>query len=279
MAVTRKLLLYFSTAILIVSGNACSVNNAKRNYVIAERLWNEKKYSAAVAEFDKVYTKDSMGPLGLQSLYRSALTQAYFLSQFSEAVRKLKIYTEATKPSPQTWEAQKLIGELLFSKMDQYDLAIQHYRALLAQKPTSPDAPEFLFRVGKSLFFAADFNGAIREYQNLMKIYPKSIWAEKAAYEVGVTYFTRGEQRPDEKGPGTEAYQDAIDAYEDFIKKYPKSQWIPLAQFGIASCLEEMDQLDAAYQGYAALKDTYPSPKVIEIKLVRIKERKVQRSR
>ncbi|OFY98076.1 MAG: hypothetical protein A2Z97_04290 [Bdellovibrionales bacterium GWB1_52_6] len=279
MAATRKRIICLMLAGLTICGSACSVNNAKRNYVVAERLWNEGKYSAAVAEFDKVYNKDSTGPLGLQALYRSAHTQIFFLSQYSEAARKLKIYADITKPSPQNWEAQKLIGDLLFSKMDQYDLAVQHYRALLLQKPVATEAPEFHFRIGKSLFYAADFSGAIREYRALIHGHPKSKWAEKAAYEIGVTFFTRGEQRPDEKGPGTEAYQDAIDAYEDFLKKYPKSQWVPLARFGIASCLEEMDQLDAAYQSYAAIKGIYPSPNVIEIKLVRIRERKAQRSR
>ena len=106
--------------------------------------------------------------------------------------------------------------------------------------------------------------------------------AEKAAYEIGVTYYTRGEQRTDNEANrnlGPESYQDAIDAFEDFLKRYPKSELVPQARFGIASCLEEMDQLDAAYHAYESLRSTYPSPNVIEIKLARIRERKAQRNR
>jgi TolA-binding protein len=70
-----------------------------------------------------------------------------------------------------------------------------------------------------------------------------------------------------------------MEAFTRFMKRYPQSTLIPDAKFGIASCLEEMDQLDAAYHAFEELRSTYPSPNVIEVKLVRIRERKDQRSR
>ncbi len=70
-----------------------------------------------------------------------------------------------------------------------------------------------------------------------------------------------------------------MEAYQRFLRRYPSSTWAAEAKFGIAACLEEMDQLDAALLQYESLRASYPSPKVIEIKLARIKERKEQRSR
>ena len=58
-----------------------------------------------------------------------------------------------------------------------------------------------------------------------------------------------------------------------------ESTLVAEARFGIANCLEELDQLDAAYHSYEYLLNSYPSPKVIQIKLARLKERKAQRSR
>ncbi|MCM2278011.1 MAG: tetratricopeptide repeat protein [Oligoflexia bacterium] len=213
------------------------------------------------------------------ALYRAAVTEAYFLSRYGEAIRKLRQFAEATKDAAQSWEAQKLVGDLLFSKTEQYDQAVLLYRMMLKLKPEASEAPEFLFRVGKSHFFLWQFTEAVQVYADLIRRYPASEWAEKASYEIGVTYFTRGEQRPGEGGRGVEAYQDSMDAFEAFVKRYPESKLVPLAKFGIASCLEEMDQLDAAYHSYEALASTYPSPNVIQIKLIRIRERKAQRSR
>jgi TolA-binding protein len=148
------------------------------------------------------------------------------------------------------------------------------------------EAPEFQFRIAKSHFFLWHFADAIQAYETLIKSYPQTPWAEKASYEIGVTYFTRGEQHAGRGGLASmslardsDVYQEAIDAYEKFLKKYPNSELAPQARFGIAACLEEMDQLDAAFHAYEALRASYPSPKVIEIKLARIRERKAQRSR
>jgi TolA-binding protein len=187
------------------------------------------------------------------------------------------LFRESTE-LPSAWEAQKQIGEILFSKTEQYESAIQHYQYLLKNNPDAPEAVEFLFRIGKSQFFLWRFNDAVETYRQLIHKFPSTPWAEKAALEIGTTYFTRGEQRPGGSGPGMESYQDAILAYQSFLKIYPKSTLADQAEFGIASCYEELDQLDAAYQLYESLLKTYPSPNVIKIKLARLQERKKQRS-
>jgi TolA-binding protein len=268
---------FFTLALLAATG--CSVNATKKSYVLAEKLWTDGKYAAAVAEFEKVTARDSSGKLGLQALYRAASTEALFLGRYSDALRKYRRFAEMAGEHPTSWEAQKQVGEILFVKLEHFDQAIQHYRALLRQKPESPEAPEYLFRIAKSHFFLWQFNEAVRVYRELVRKHPDSPWAEKATFEIGVTYFTRGEQHSEGRGTGKEGYQEAIDAYNQFLKKYPQSDLAPQAKFGIASCLEELDQLDAAYHAYESLKETYPSPKVVAIKLVRIKERKEQRSR
>ncbi len=259
----------------------CSANGAKSHYILGEKLWNDGKYAAAVSEFERATVQDTRGKIGQQALFRAAFTQVFFLSHYSEALRKLQLFVgnPINSDNPNYWEAQKLIGEILFSKLEQYDQAIQHYQALLAKKPTEDEAAEFTVRIGKSHFFRAEFDDALKAFREISKAHPKSSWAERAAFEVGVTLYTRGEQHPSGHGQAHETYQEAIDAYEAFIQKYPKSTLVPEAKFGMASCLEEMDQLDAAYNNYEAIKSTYPSPKVVQIRLARIRERKLQRSR
>jgi TolA-binding protein len=253
------------------------VDNARNHYILAEKLWTDRNYSAAVSEFEKVISKDPRGKLGLQAMYRAAMTQSLFLNQYPEAIRKFKNYIQSSADSQSIWDAQLQIGEILYSKIEQYDQAIYHYRSLLKQKPKAREAPDLLFRIAKSHFYLFQFRDAIEVYSDLMKKYPTSSLAERAMFEIGATYFTRGEQGAEKDSDPEEAYQEAITAYEKFIKKYPQSRFVPEARFGMASCLEELDQLEDAYQAYAALKGSYPSPNVIEIKLIRIRERMAQR--
>ncbi len=259
--------------------SACTGGSAKNRYLFAEKLWTDGKFSAAVGEFEKVVQKDPNGKLGQQALYRAAMTQSLYLRQYDEALRKFRLFSEKTRDPELAWEALRQVGEVLFSKTDQYEAAIQHYRALLKQRPHSAEAPEFQFRIARSQFFLWQFDEALGSYREIEKKYPRTPWAEKAALEQGVTLYTRGEHLPGSKGAATETYQEALDAYSRFLKRYPASSLVPQAQFGMASCLEEMDQLDAAYHQYEALLSTYPSPNVIKIKLTRIKQRQMQRSR
>jgi TolA-binding protein len=271
--------LLLCAALAAAFGAGCSIESAKKHYVLAEKLWYDGKYSAAVAEFDKVTAKDPHGKLGLQALFRAAVTQTLFLSEYEAAIRKFQTVSDLSQDPANAWEAQTQIGDLLFSKLDQYDRAIQHYQMLLQRRPDAPEAAEFLFRIGKSQFYLWQFQEAVATYREVLKRFKGSLQAERAAYELGVTFFTRGEQRPDGRGPGIESYQEAIDAFEKFVRMFPSSKLVPEARFGMASCLEELDQLDAAYHAYEALRGIYPAPKVIEIKLARIRERKAQRSR
>jgi TolA-binding protein len=260
---------------LVLLTVACGIDSAKSHFILAEKLWMDKKYSASVLEFEKVTSKDPRGELGLQAIYRAALTQTLFLGQYTEAIKKFRRYVQESKDPRTVWEAQLQIGEILFSKTEQYEQAISHYQSLLKQNPEAIEAPELYFRIGKSYFFLFQFSKALEFYEHILQQFPKSSWAEKASFEIGSTYYIRGEQQPDGKNSGS--YQKAISFYEKFVRQYPKSELIPQAQFGIASCLEELDHLEEAYRAFAALEKSYPSPRVIQIKLFRIRERIAQR--
>ena len=263
---------------LLLGLSSCSAGSAKNHYILAEKLWNESKYPAAVSEFEKVISKDPRGKLGQQALFRAASTQSLFLAKYPEAVQKFKAYAEIAGDTPSAWEAERQIGDIFFLKLQHYEDAIVQYQGLITRKPVSPDVPEFKFRIAKSHFYLRHFDQALSAFRELKSKYPLSPWAEKAEFEIGVTAFTRGEQHPGGRGPGMEAYHEAMDDFQRFIRVHPESPLNVQSRFWIASCLEELDQLDAAQQAYEDLRKTYPSPNVIEIKLARIRERKSQRN-
>jgi TolA-binding protein len=99
--------------------------------------------------------------------------------------------------------------------------------------------------------------------------------------EIAQVWLTRGEQRP---GPrfstqGKEVYREAIRQFEAFISKYPNSKRIAEARFGIASALEELDQLAQALEVFQGIESVYPVPQTVKIKIYRLKERISRRSK
>ena len=266
--------------VLLVSAG-CSVDSVKNRYLLAEKLWNEGSYAAAVVEFDRVSRRDPDGELGRRALLRSAMTQTLFLKEHAEAVRKLQRIAEREGDSDLGWEAQKQIGEILFSRMDRYAEAIAHYQQLLKRRPSAPEAAEFLFKIGKAYFQGWAFDSALEAFNRVVNEWPKSEWAEKASLETAQVWLTRGEQRPGAKfaAQGKEVYREAIRHFETFITLYPSSKAIAEARFGIASALEELDQLTQALEVFESIETTYPVPQTVKIKIYRLKERINRRSR
>jgi TolA-binding protein len=264
----------------LLTETACTVGSIKNHYLLAESLWMKGKFEAAVVEFEKAAQKGPQSKVGLQALLRAATTQMFYLSQYREALKNLKLFIERSEDASEVWKAKKQIGELLFSKLEHYGAAIEHYRFLLTQKPTEAEAAGFLYRIGRAQFFLWKFEQAIQTFEQVVLLYPGSSWAEKAQFDRAETLFTQAGQTTKEgvvikKG---EPYAEAMRAYEAFLKSKPKSALVPQAEFGVASCLEEMDQVEAAYQKYLLLLKNYPSPRVIQIKLGRIAERKRQQN-
>ena len=272
-------------AVAIAGGVGCSSNSAKSHFILAERFWADGKYAAAVSEFEKVTQREPNWKLGLQSLFRAAMTQTLYLSQHEEAIRKLRQFVVAVKGGESAHEANRQIGEILFTKLERYPDAIKHYKALLAQEESlAPvDAGEYAFRVSKAQFFLWQFGKAIDGYREIRRKYPRTHWAERAGYEIGAAYYTSGERGRKGVAAGgaiaEEKFQAGIDAFDEFIHEHPDSRWVPEAKFGIAACLEELDQLDAALVRYQAVKKEYPSPLVVDVRIARIKERQNQKRR
>ena len=253
----------------------CSLDGTKKSYLLAERLLSDGSYIAAVNEFEKVFSRDPKGALGQKALFRAAMTQMLYLSQNDLAIRKFNTIIETSNDKDVVWEAKKYIGEILFSKLEDYAQSLQYYQSVLKSNPSANEAPEFLFRTGRSYFFLSKFSEALGVYEEIRKKYSQSIWAEKALLEEGLSMFTRGE-KGGVKSKQLSDFQKGVALYEDFIKLYPKSVGVVQARFGIASCLEEMEQLDTAFEKFKELRSSYPAPEVIDIKLRRIAERRVQ---
>ena len=267
-------------AALALTADGCSLDNAKKHYILAEKLWADGKYEPAVAEFEETVKRDPKGKLGLQALFRAAMTQTLFLSQHRDALKKLRSFANLSTDTEAVWMAEKEIGNIYFEKLREYRKSITHYVELLKQGVSEEDAPEFIYRIGRARFFLWEFEKAVESYRRVIREFPSSTWSEKAAFQVGATLYTSGERY---QGAGEEKrrkiYEEAMAAHENFLKEHPLSESVVEARFGIAACLEELDRLDEAYQKYSEIQDAYPSPEVIRIKLIRIRERLEERNR
>ena len=250
----------------------CSGQSQKSQYLLAERLWSDGNFAAAVAAFEKAANRDPKSKMGVQSLFRAASTQLLYLNQPTDAIQKLIRYSELT-PDPQaSWEALLQVGDIYYSKLDQSENAIKLYQSLLKKREHPPEEAEIRYRIARSYYLLSRFKESSEGFEEIMRAFPKSKEAERAELDLGSVSLAQAES-------GTETYQRTIQKFQKFISTHPDSRWISEARFGIASALAEIDRLDEAEEIYLDLLKSYPAPQVIQIKLARLRERKAQKRR
>ena len=270
-------------ALLLAS---CGGSGAKSEYILAEKLWEEKSYAAAAAQFERAFQKDQKGTLGKQALYRAATTQYLFTQKHAAALALFRRYLEVDPGGQAARDAEIQIGEILFSKLSQYDAAIQHYRRWLREHPGDPLNPEFLFRIGRAQFYLWQFEDAIQTFESVTLQSTDERWVSEALYQAGMCHLALAGQSQERSAAGEpgeedapaavgkkERYKRAMGFFEQSASRFPKSKAAQEAKLGLATAHEELGQWPEALEVLQSIAGTYPSPQVVQIRMIRIRER------
>lgn len=257
----------------------CTAQSPRARFLMAEKLWQEKRYEAAVSEYDRVLQKEGSSELGVQALLRAAQTETLFLNEHLSAVRRLNRLVEMKPGSAIAKEAEKTIGEILYQRLEAYDQAITHYTRMIEKDERDPDRPEYYYRVAKSQYYLTRFVEATQTLEALIRLFPGSRWSEKAQYDLGLTWASLANQRQVRGENPVEAWKTAIGEFEKFRKNYSQSSQVTMAGFEIATCYEELEQLPDAERVLETLRfEDAQQQKLVEQKLVRIRNRKSQKN-
>jgi len=260
----------FAIALFIVTGSACPVQSSISNhYLTAEKLWTEKNYLAAVSEFDFVVKEAPNSAIGLQSLWRAAMTRQLFLGQSQEALKNFELFLERAAGSDLAPQAQLEIGEILFSKLAQYQRAIEHYQKLLEQRKFShEEESKFVYRIARSHFLLNQIRKSQEWYERGIKDYAASSLAPKMKYDLAHTWYAFGEA-------DKSAYPRALKAFQELSASMKTVDHRLYVQsiFGEAATLEEMDEFEKASALFESIESDYPAPNVIKVRVLRLSER------
>ncbi len=245
---------------------ACNARSPETKYRLAEQLVEDHKYDAAISEFQDIVDKAPSSPLGLEAQLKIAQIQHLYLGRSKEAIDSYQEFLKRSKDPNRNREVERTLGDLQFQNFENYDEAIASYSKLVKDKPNSPDAEELVYRLGRAFFLKSQFADAIKVFQYQIAHFPKGDLRWKAELEIGNSLS------------GQSNCPEAIPHFDKVVAEAPKAQRV-LASFAKASCFEEQDDLDSAYEIFSRIKDEYPAPSVVELKMQKIKRRKILRKR
>ena len=254
------------SSIVLASLIACNANSPEIKYQLAEKLLEDKKYDAAIHEFQEVVDKLPSSTIGLDAQLKIAQIYQLYLGQPGEASTAYREFLKRNKDEVKKREIEKVLADLQFMNLENYGDAVQSYYKLLNDNPTHKEGEEILYKIGRSFFLRSRFVDAIKTFELLKGRFPTGDYFWKAELGIGHALSVQGKCR------------DAIKQYDKITLKAPKEQKVE-ALFSKAVCLEEEDDLDGAYEIFAGLKADYPAPSVVELKMLKIKKRKIVRQR
>lgn len=245
---------------------ACNARSPETKFLLAEKLLEDKKYDAAISEFQDIVDKSPTSALGLEAELKIAQIEHLYLGRPKEAIEAYTEFLKRNKDPGKKREVERVMGDLQFQNFENYDGAIESYTKLLKENPQSADVEDLLYRLGRAFYLKSQFADAAKIFQFQKTQFPNGVLRWKAELEIGNTMGAQGK------------CNDAIKQFDKVANEAPNDLKV-LAKFAKASCYEEQDDLDNAYEVFSSIKDQYPAPVVVDLKLQKIKRRKILRKR
>jgi tetratricopeptide (TPR) repeat protein len=234
--------------------------------LLAEKLLEDKKYDAAIIEFQTIVDREPFSDLGKSCLLKIAQIQHLYLGRAKDAEQSYAQLLKRTKDDALKAEIEEALANIAYENLEEYNVAIQRYQQILAREPGHQNAPKYLYNIGRGFFLSGKLVEAQTAFSTLINKYPLNEYSLKAELEQADILSAQ------------KKYKEAIKGYEKIISKN-NEKLSPLAKFSMAAAYEEMDDLDRAYEILNSIKDSYPMPKVVELKIKKMKRRKILRRR
>ena len=141
------------------------------------------------------------------------------------------------------------------------DKAIAAYRAIVRYYPSSKEAPEAQFQLGKTLQQKGDLEGAFKAYQYLIQRFPQTPkFEEVVAEEINIANaFLKGAKVKFLGIPMVPSMEKAEEMYTAILKASPYSKHAAITQFNLGLAMEKQGKAQEAIAAYQKLLDKYPN--------------------
>lgn len=141
------------------------------NYEVANALFNQKKYSEAISNYEQFLKESGPAKEAPEAFYRMALSY-YRQEYYSQAIAA---WEELIQKFPKDKNAEEALFQIAdtYFRAQKYENAIQSYHKILSDYPNSIKLQDAALRIGQSYYNAGDYEKALPELENFIRKYPK----------------------------------------------------------------------------------------------------------
>lgn len=252
--------LFFLTLLLFVSG--CNLTFQSLELREANKLAEANKFEKALDGYKKILLRDPDSQIALEAARRGARVSALDLKNFAAAgdfYKHIVVYS----PSPEErLQAQKSLAKVYFENLSFYEQAIKEFYKLLQLGISPSEKFEYRFNIAKSFYQLNMFDQALIELHGIIENQNTS----EQRFEV-LSFkgnLLTALKRQDE----------AISVYETLLKEFPERAREESIAINLAVAFEEKLEYSKAIEVLKTIRDQYPTPDFINLRIKRLEERK-----
>lgn len=224
-----------------------------------------KEFDAAVEDYERVvrYAPDST--TGLEAARLGGEICLYEIKDYAKAIfffRHLVLHSQ--RISEIRW-AQKKLAEIFYDKLNNYNQAIVEYQRLLQANPQKDELAEYRVNLGKAYFYIGNFDQAISEADDFISKNPNDPKTFDMLMLKANAFLAQ------------KKIEDALTTYALIEKQFPQSEALNEVKLSKSLAYEDKKDWDRAIQVLEEIKDVYPHPDVIALKIKSIQRRKARK--
>lgn len=248
-------------ASLLMAG--CHFSSLSLEYNRGKKAYENKDYKKAIKHFNRVIAREPENQLALEAARQASRIALLDIKDFPEALRLFNHLILYSPVSSERIDAQKRIAAIYFENLNDYQNAIIEYNKLLDLKNSDEEIIEYKLRVAKSYFYLNNFYQAKTEVESALKIAGDSPQRFDLMLFLGNVFYN------------TKKIDEAVKIYQELIQKFPDRAKAENVAMNIVVCYEEREQFEKAIEELMVIREEYPNPEFIDLKIQRLRERKL----
>lgn len=234
-------------------------NRLEKKYQEGVALRQSGRFTDAAALFRQLHDDYPDFVRAPQALYQSAEIQDLYLGKYSEALLTYLLLERDYPDAEEVVTARKQAAALYKYRLNDCGQAISVYQKIIDLP--GPDRDRYQYEVADCYFRLNNFEQARIEFDGLIKNFPNSPLIAEVQYRIAMTYALEG------------SLPEAAGAYRRVIEDWQDDPYALEASFGLATVLEEQEELVESLKILEEIAGKYPKKDILERKTQQVRER------
>lgn len=249
---------------LTIGLSACSPPEAK-DYKRAQQEMSQGHHRIALSSLDRVMKRAPDSEFAVKAARDGARIASLEIKDYKRAVEYYQFLVLHSPDPAERISAQKQLASIYFDQLQNYDKAILELNKLVRGTESDVEIARYKLDIARANYYQNNFFQAHSEIDDLLKLNVGdderfSAWVLKSNIHIALKEYVK-----------------AIEILKKVAATYPQKSLQENVFQTLAVCYEESDNFAEAINTLESVKDKYPQPEYIEIRVKRLKDRQKNR--